>query len=666
MANMPSWLALALSMVLLSASRADEGCTDQRASNYNANATESNPALCMIPTVRTADGTWQSMPEYCIEQGFSWSQIDQTFCYYMGQRPYPPWPRSYGKECDTTNECLQPLEIKLSNMQINVLDFVVETEQLKIDISYVMEWSDARIYGSMVSTTSDIWQPSISVDVKYVNADGTETDLQIVSKAGKEQDNTIHIVPATCTAAELDLISNGQDMGCCPEDDKECTGVMNYQSFVNCPTFDDCHMQVSRVSNIIAKIPRIDYSDFPFDSHRVFVHIYVANPYKSVDPAWWKQNNPPSPALNLTDYGYNLGGDAAVVHNTICNGSIAGSMNNLKVGGFAVGYICTPITETPLTLMLEQAETNEDYESIPTHALSDGMGGVVLDVTFTRQSTYIIRYYVFPMILIGLVTCSTMILNDDVVEQVGVRVGMGGIAILTALACSYDVTPLSASAEQLTTVDKLSIVTMVFGALVAIQSLLSYALWRNDDCDRIEPWTCWRVYVVDYFCLILFVLGYIYFILLFIFLSTNTTTAMIYGIVAGVFIILALCLTALLLKKWSNDLKVPPSFGKQPSFSKQILMKGASSCEDDLYNSIFLQNRNSLSSPDSASNVYKLNSSEGICDHYSDIHCAVGNNANGRSNRLTSSVIHNITAEDISFYDNESTASTITTSSYAI
>ncbi|KNC81084.1 hypothetical protein SARC_06587 [Sphaeroforma arctica JP610] len=476
----------------------------------------------------------------------------------MGQRPYPPWPRTYSDDCTGTNDCLLPLDIALSNVQINHFDFVVETEMAMVDIGYVLQWKDSRLFGSMINTPGDVWQPQLVIDMKYIDQDGTVRELQLISRTSKAQDNTIHVSPAQCTEKELELISQGQDVGCC-KDEGACLGSSAFQSFVNCPSFDDCTVQVSRVMKVVAKIPKVDYSDFPFDQHNLQVHVYVANPYKSAEDEWWSKNNPKAPAISLADYGFNIAKQATDNTYTVCNGSIARSMQNLRVGGFDVDHVCSEMTDTPLVVALNKAEADGTYASIPTYALTDGMGGVVMDVTFSRQSTYVIRYFVFPMLLIGLITCTQPMLNDNLVEQVGVRVGMAGVAILTALSCSYDVTPLSASAEQLTTVDRLSIITMAFGALVAIQSLLAYALWRNDDCNRMEPWTCWRVLCFDYFSLVLFVGGYIYFVLLFTFMATSGTLALVFGIVAGLMLLGALGGMAWGLKKWSDEMKIPPS-----------------------------------------------------------------------------------------------------------
>lgn len=53
--------------------------------------------------------------------------------------------------------------------------------------------------------------------------------------------------------------------------------------------------------------------------------------------------------------------------------------------------------------------------------------------------------------------------NSDVKAFVGTRVGFAFLSILTALAASNDITPVNASAQQLTVVDTLSAFTVLFG-----------------------------------------------------------------------------------------------------------------------------------------------------------------------------------------------------------
>jgi hypothetical protein len=66
-------------------------------------------------------------------------------------------------------------------------------------------------------------------------------------------------------------------------------------------------------------------------------------------------------------------------------------------------------------------------------------------------------------VLIGAATCLVPLFNSDIMAFVGTRVGFSFLAILTALAASNDITPVSANGQQFTVVDQLSVLTIAAG-----------------------------------------------------------------------------------------------------------------------------------------------------------------------------------------------------------
>jgi hypothetical protein len=83
------------------------------------------------------------------------------------------------------------------------------------------------------------------------------------------------------------------------------------------------------------------------------------------------------------------------------------------------------------------------------------MGGMQLRMVYTRQSGTIVRYNILPMILVGCISAAVPMLDDDAVAQVGARVGLGTIAVFTAIMSAMTMTDVAGSQQQTTMVDYL-------------------------------------------------------------------------------------------------------------------------------------------------------------------------------------------------------------------
>lgn len=68
-------------------------------------------------------------PEYCLKAGYDWTYTDLAFCYVVGLRNEPPWPRDLDIACETPNSCTQPLEIDIFNVLLTELEFSIEVCQ---------------------------------------------------------------------------------------------------------------------------------------------------------------------------------------------------------------------------------------------------------------------------------------------------------------------------------------------------------------------------------------------------------------------------------------------------------------------------------------------------------------------------------------------------------
>lgn len=75
--------------------------------------------------------------------------------------------------------------------------------------------------------------------------------------------------------------------------------------------------------------------------------------------------------------------------------------------------------------------------------------------------------------MIGAMATLVPLFNSDIKAFIGTRVGFAFLSILTALAASNDITPVSASGMQLTVVDTLSAYTILFGMC----RTFSFASW---------------------------------------------------------------------------------------------------------------------------------------------------------------------------------------------
>eukprot|EP00124_Ichthyophonus_hoferi_P002487 Ihof_evm6s171 gene=Ihof_evmTU6s171 len=531
-------------------------CSDDRALNYAANATGLLDYYCMFPTVRMQANEWTSLPSFCHDANYFWDGADLATCYEDALSVIPPWPRHFKGPCKYPNNCTIPLTIEIINLMINRMEFDVPDNSLFLAVTYALRWKDNRIFGTTLQDPSVVWKPKIRVD-PFISTRGDTQPLEVLQDNIISEDHMIYTVPPLCTDQQTQIQDDTeQDLGCCSSEE-ECKGNLQpLMPYIDCHSIDNCFVQWVERKEIRVRLNRLDMHDFPYDTHVMRANIYVQNPYSSTQRDWWSSFQPKPPQLVFQE---NEGFDVSPTTETLP--SLEYSLDILDIKGFTLRASYSPITNTSLNYFIGLGSPHA-YNAITSRPLSNGMGGVSIDIHIMREKAPILRYFAFPLILVGVTTCATPMLDDNAVNQVANRMGFAAIGILTTLVLINKLSAMVASKNQLTIIDILGIITIVFGGVVWVEALISYEWWRMKDCNSDKLWTCWFVRAMDKFTAASCVIVYLYLIGVVMLLPRESYVFIIWTVI-GLFLSCGiLAMVAYYLRKWSMHARIDPTEGQ--------------------------------------------------------------------------------------------------------
>eukprot|EP00123_Amoebidium_parasiticum_P000044 comp101161_c0_seq1/m.48736 comp101161_c0_seq1/g.48736 ORF comp101161_c0_seq1/g.48736 comp101161_c0_seq1/m.48736 type:complete len:670 (-) comp101161_c0_seq1:97-2106(-) len=524
-------------------------CSDPRAINYASNATGMLDYFCMFPTIRSTASRWQSLAEYCDDGNYFWDGSDMANCYADGLARLPPWPRHFNGPCDHPNNCTVPITIKFLNLMVTRLDFDVKSNLIRLGVTYALQWQDERIFGTILQDPTQTWRPEVRIEA-YVLTRGDKNPLRVLDEATLPEDRMVFVTPPTCTQDQANIqTQTGQDLGCCNPGEECDGGLVTFNSFVDCAAIDNCDVQLVERKELSLRLNRLDVHRFPYDEHVLRLNVYINNPYHSTEKDWWTAYQPKPLNLVYEDLGSNR---------STLEGSLPYSLGVLDVEQFSLSANYSLIENTSLAYFMDQA-TPQAYNAILTRPHRNGMGGVAIDIKVVRHRALVLRYFAFPMVLVGLTTCATPMLDDDAVNQISNRMSFASIAILTSLSLTNSLADMSGSEEQLTSIDSLSIVTIIFGGLVWMEALFSYAWWRKRNCEADKVWTCWFVRALDKFSAVTCVTLYLYCVGVILLLPQSPTASLVWGVVGFLISLAVLAVAAYEIRRWSLTARINPN-----------------------------------------------------------------------------------------------------------
>eukprot|EP01134_Creolimax_fragrantissima_P001847 CFRG1847T1 len=553
-------------------------CSDVRASNYvgdgNTLSATVDDSLCLYQIMSVEAGKWTSMPEYCAENGFDWNNDEMTDCYDAAPKHVPPHNRDFSVEnCSDPRMCSNPLNIEVLNTMVELLSFTIGDDSLSASIVFAAKWKDPRLFSTLVRDVTEVWTPDFAVSATLTERD--KLPLPVVSENRQILDQRIYMSPAYCTAEEAKIQVDGQDLGCCVSGDS-CPGTLEqFASFVDCPSVDECWVQMSQRIDVEYRIGNgLDVSEFPFDNHDVELAMYMVNPFQSTDNEWWIQNQPVAPKVIYKDYMSDI---------PTTEGSMLYSLQNIDIAGWTLEYRLNEKNSTSLSYLMNNAQ----YDQVLARSHKYGVGGLTVNLTFNRWSSIVSRYNLFPMALIGVMCALTLLIDDDAIEQISVRVGFGALAIFVALEPrSLQLISVAGSEKQITIVDEVSILTICLGGMVMFCALLSYSWWRYLDADTNKEWTCWKVRSMDRFNGITLCLVYIYIFVLLIVIPQSTTGSIIWAIVAAIVGLILWFVCMMYVYKWASKARITPMSTEETDSKTNCLPRGTMS-ESQAYRSAF-------------------------------------------------------------------------------
>eukprot|EP00123_Amoebidium_parasiticum_P003395 comp14686_c0_seq1/m.11058 comp14686_c0_seq1/g.11058 ORF comp14686_c0_seq1/g.11058 comp14686_c0_seq1/m.11058 type:complete len:680 (-) comp14686_c0_seq1:32-2071(-) len=493
-------------------------CPDPISINYDPQAKTTDTTLCKYPSVRDTPNTWVSMPDFCFPS-FTWDSMGMANCYQAWATQRPPWLRK-DTGCKGA-DCMEPLVIQFINVMLQNFEFDVAGNEVRGAFVYGMKWRDPRLLTSMLVDAENVWRPKVAVNL-YITSRGDIKPLELLDVSKSTDAELLYVTPPPCTPEELELIRNNSvDINCCEDDDDDtCVGAMQpFNAYIDCLTWQQCNVQVVERLDFTARMGFIDVTNFPFDSHKLLVEFVVQNPYESTTAEWWLQWKPPAPKLLFEDYGSKL---------STVEGSLVYSFSQLNPMQFNTESKATIIANTSLSYLMAQATPGAATKIVSTpHA--QGVGGLSIEITLDRRDGFVVRYFAFPMVLVGAVTCMAPMLDDDAAAQVNTRVGFALVAVLTSLVSAQQLTDQTRSQNQITDMDQLSILTMVFGGLIVVEAFVAYVWWRRSDCNAEDPWTCWHVRVMDRSTAVVCTVMYFYLVGVIMLIPQDTVSAILWG-----------------------------------------------------------------------------------------------------------------------------------------
>ncbi|KNC83845.1 hypothetical protein SARC_03927 [Sphaeroforma arctica JP610] len=528
-------------------------CSDPRASNYigdgNTLSEDVDDSVCLHQIMSVEPGVWTSMPEYCVGNGFDWNNDEMTDCYDAAPRWVPPFDRDFSvANCTDPRDCTNPLEVHVVSAMVEVLKFEISEDTFTVSMVYAAKWKDPRLFYSLVRDIEAVWRPEFGMSATMTDRD--LLPLPVISIEKLILDQRIYVSPPQCNAQDADLQANGQDVGCC-NPGEECAGSLEeFASFVDCPSFDECWVQASQRIDATYRIGSgLDVADFPFDSHNVELALYLVNPFRSTDPDWWVEHRPTPPVVKFNDYQSNI---------PTTEGSLKYSIDRMDLSGWGMASTTSEKNSTALSYLMKSGQ----YQDVLARSHKYGVQAVTANINFSRWSAIVSRYNLFPMALIGIMTALTLIIDDDAVTQVSVRVGFGALAIFVSLEPrSLNLIAIAGSEKQITVVDAVSILTICLGGCVMIHAILSYCYWRHLDADPYKEWTCWKVRCMDRVVGLTLTLLYLYLFVLLVIIPQSTTATIVWGVTAGLISLAVWCVVGMYIYRWALKARIQPDSG---------------------------------------------------------------------------------------------------------
>eukprot|EP00124_Ichthyophonus_hoferi_P005627 Ihof_evm3s868 gene=Ihof_evmTU3s868 len=104
--------------------------------------------------------------------------------------------------------------------------------------------------------------------------------------------------------------------------------------------------------------------------------------------------------------------------------------------------------------------------------------------------------------------------------------------------------------------DQVNIVMILFGGLVSLEALASYAWWRKRDCDANQLWTCWFVQAMDQITAIWCVTLYLYVVGIIVLISKITLAAQIWGGAGFALVAIVIITSGYCVYRWSLGARI--------------------------------------------------------------------------------------------------------------